>query len=74
MKAMLAIKEIMRIRGVKPTVLAYQLGIKQNVLSQRFTQENVSVSKLNEMARLLDYKIVLVPRSTRLPDGGYDLE
>lgn len=74
MKAMAAIRNIMAQKGIRVTTMAYQLGIKQNVLSQRFTQENVSVSKLNEMARLLDYKVVLVPRSTRLPDGGYDLE
>ena len=74
MLAMEAIKEVMKIRSVRPSVLCSRLGIKGNVLSERFKLKNVSVSKINEMLRALDYKIVIVPRETRLPEGGIEIE
>lgn len=74
MLAMQALREVMKIKEVRPSVLADRLGVKSNVLSERFKLKNVSVSKLNEMARLLDYKVVLVPRETRLPEGGFEVE
>lgn len=74
MNAMEAVKEIMKIREIRPAVLAGRLGVKANVLSERFTQKNVSVNKLSEMLRLLDYKIILVPRETRVPEGGFEVE
>ena len=58
MIAMEALKEVMKIREIRPAVLCDRLGIKSNVLSERFKQKNVSVTKLNEMLRLMDYKIV----------------
>ena len=69
-----ALKEVMKNKGVRPAVLCDRLGIKQNVLSERFRQKNVSVAKLNEMLRALDYKVVIVPRETRIPEGGYEVE
>lgn len=74
MLAMEAVKEIMKIRNVRPAVLCSRLGIKGNVLSERFKLKNVSVSKLNETLRALDYKIVIVPRETRIPEGGIEIE
>ena len=72
--AMEAFKQIMELKGIRPAVLCDRLGIKSNVLSERFKQKNVSVSKLNEMARMVDYKVVLVPRDSRTPEGGYEIE
>ena len=74
MIAMEAVKEVMKLKEVRPAVLCDRLGIKSNVLSERFKQKNVSVSKLNEMLRLMDYKVVLVPRETRIPEGGFEVE
>lgn len=74
MKATKALKEVMEMRGVKPAVLCDRLDIKSNVLSERFKQENISVAKLNEMLKALDYKIIVVPRDVRLPDGGIEIE
>ncbi len=67
-------KEIMKIKGVRPAVLADRLNIKPNVLSERFRQKNISVGKLGEMLRLLDYKIVLLPREAKIPEGGFEIE
>ena len=74
MIAMDAVKEVMKRKDVRPAVLCDRLGIKSNVLSERFKQKNVSVAKLNEMLRLMDYKVVIVPRETRIPEGGYEVE
>lgn len=73
MNTMLAVKEIMKIKEVKPSMLCDRLGIKSNVLSERFKQENISITKLNEMLKAMDYKIVLVPRNTRLPENGFEV-
>ena len=72
--AMEAFKKVMENRGIRPAILCDRLNIKSNVLSERFKQKNVSVAKLNEMARMVDYKVVLVPRDARVPDGGYEIE
>jgi hypothetical protein len=74
MIAMEAVKEIMKLKDIRPAVLCDRLKIKSNVLSERFKQKNVSVEKLNDMLRAMDYKVVVVPRDTRLPEGGYEIE
>ena len=74
MITMEAVKEVMRIKEVRPAVLCDRLKIKSNVLSERFKQKNVSVEKLNEMLRAMDYKVVIVPREAKVPDGGFEVE
>ena len=74
MKATVALKEVMQIREVRPAMLADRLGIKGNVLSERLGQDNISIAKLNEMLRLMDYKIQVVPREARTPEGGFEIE
>ena len=74
MKAMQAVRDIMEKQGVRPSVLCGRLNIGSNVLANRMKQENVSVDKLNEMLRVMDYKIVLMPKSARVSAGEYELE
>lgn len=74
MIAMEAVKTIMKMKDIRPAVLCDRLQIKSNVLSERFKQKNVSVEKLNDMLRAMDYKVVVVPREVRLPDGGFEIE
>ena len=74
MIAMEAVKEIMKLKDIRPAVLCDRLKIKSNVLSERFKQKNVSVEKLNDMLRAMDYKVVVVPRESRIPEGGYEIE
>jgi hypothetical protein len=74
MIAMEAIKEIMKLKDIRPAVLCDRLKIKSNVLSERFKQKNVSVEKLNDMLRAMDYKVVVVPRDAKVPTGGYEIE
>ena len=74
MLAIEAVKEIMKRKEVRPSTLYEALGIKSNVLSERFKQKNVSITKLDEMVRIMDYKVVLVPRDARVPEGGFEIE
>lgn len=74
MIAMEIVKKIMEIKSVRPAVLCDRLNIKSNVLSERFKQKNVSVEKLNEMLRAMDYKVVIVPREAKLPENGFEVE
>ena len=58
MIAMEAVKEIMKRKEVRPSTISEALGIKSNVLSERFKQKNVSVSKLNEVKQVQhDYRL-----------------
>ena len=74
MIAMEAVKEVMKLKEVRPAMLCDRLSIKSNVLSERFKQKNVSVSKLNEMVRLMDYRIVLTPKDRELDEDCYEVE
>ena len=74
MEANVAIREIMKSQSVGVNKLADRLGIKQNVLSMRLKQKNMGIVLVGEMLRLLDYKIILVPRETRVPEGGFEVE
>ena len=74
MKATTAVREVMTIRNEKVASLADKLKVKSNVLSERLSQDNISIVKLDEMLRLMDYKIVIVPRETREEEGWYRVE
>ena len=73
MKATDIIRDIMEKKEVKPSMLADRLKIKNNTLSERMTQKNISVLKLGEMLRAMDYKLIVIPRNARIPEEGYEL-
>lgn len=75
MKAIEAIRVIMEKNGVKFSVLMGRLGVKSNTLANRLSgRGDLTVGKLNEMVRALDYKMVLVPRDTRGNADWYEVE
>lgn len=74
MKATDIVRAIMKNKGVKIAALADKLKIRSNVISVRLTQDNISIAKLDEMLRLMDYKIVVVPRDTVEKEGWYRVE
>lgn len=74
MNALDAVKEVMRIRGVKQIELADRIRVKQSTLSERMSQKNVSIQKLDEMLNAMDYKIVIVPRNSKVPENGFEVE
>ena len=68
------IKEVMRLKDVTTSVLSKRLGVAQNTLSERYKQKNISIGKLNETLRAMDYKVIVVPSSARIPEGGFEVE
>lgn len=68
-----AIVSIMEKRGMGTLALADALGGKPvSTISDRIRQKNISVDKLNEIVRVMGYKIMLVPAGTK-GDGFYDI-
>ena len=74
MKASEAIRKIFEKSELKFSELMDMLGVESNTLANRFKQDNLSVKKLDEMARVMKYKIVLVPRDTRMKSDWYEVE
>ena len=69
-----AIKKVMEEQGVRVSQIAYMTGKKSNVISERLSQENISVWKMLERLRVLNYKIVIMPRDAKTQDGWYEVE
>lgn len=74
MKIAEAIRAVMADQGVKVGMMAGRLGKKQNVISERLSQNDMTITKAGEMLRVLDYKIVVMPKSASTPKGGFEVE
>ena len=77
MRAREIVKAIMDKFGTTNAVMASRLNISQAALWDRLNNKKVKdipVSTLSEMLRALDYKVVIVPRSSRIPSDGYEVE
>lgn len=74
MEAKEALRAIMDVTGTSFSELMGKIGIKSNTLANRLNQENISVKKLDETARVMDYKIVLVPRDVKLGKDWFKVE
>jgi len=71
MKTSEAIREVMKAKEIGVNQMADRLGKSPRLVSERLSQENISIAKLQEMLRVLDYKIAIIPRDARLPKDGY---
>ena len=69
-----AVREVMKIKEVGVNQMADRLGKSPLLVSERLSQQNISITKLNEMLKVMDYKILIVPRSTRVPSDGFEVE
>lgn len=68
------VKDIMEREGKTNAEVADMLNITQAAMWDRLNNKKVkdiSLSTLSEMLRVLGYKVAIVPRTHRLPDGGY---
>ncbi len=74
MKTSEAVREIMKEQGIGTTKMASRMDKTPRVVSDRLRQDNMSVSILNELLRVLDYKVIIVPRDTKLPRGGFEID
>lgn len=71
------VNNLMRTQGVSNAEMAAKLNLTQAALWDRLNPKktnNMTVKKFNEMLKMLDYKVVAVPRKTRLPEGGFEVD
>jgi hypothetical protein len=77
MLAKAIIRDIMEKNGIGPAALAKMLGFKyvQTVTDRLGTGKstNLSTDKLDEMVRVLGYKVIVVPESVKMKDGWYEV-
>ena len=74
MKANEAVRSIMKEKRIGTTALAKRMGKTPRLVCDRLSQDNISIDKLMEILRLMDYKIALVPADASLPKDSYVLE
>lgn len=73
MKSTEIIKNIVKIKNITQTELAFRLGIERRVLYERLTQSNISVNKMDEMLKILGYKIVVMPYNVKPKEDWYEV-
>lgn len=72
-----AVRAIMEKTGTGNNALAKKIGKLPQTVSDRLNSEkstNLSIDKLDEMIRVMGYKIVLVPEDTKVRDDWYEIE
>ena len=74
MKTNEAVREIMKEQEIGVSALASRIGKTPRLVSDRLAMENISIGKLNELLRVLDYKVVVVPRSRVTKKDEYEVE
>lgn len=67
-----ALQMIMEERNMGTNALAEALKKPVSTVCERIYQKNISIEKLDEMVRVMGYKIMLVPIGTR-SKGFYDV-
>lgn len=75
MKSYEIVRAIMEAQHILHGKLADRLGMKPNALSMRLCGErDMTVDKLAETLRVMDYRLVAVPRESKLPKDSYEVE
>ena len=73
MTASEAIKEILKLNELNQAKLSDMLDIPLKTLNERLRHKNISVNKLDETLRVMGYKIMVVPRETKV-ENGFDIK
>ena len=71
------VKTIMEQQSVSNAELAHKVNVKPTAMWDRLNNTNskdLNVSLLNDMVRVLGYKIQVVPSTCKTPDGGFKVE
>lgn len=69
-----AVREVMRLKEVGVNQMADRLDKSPRLVSERLSQQNISVTKLRELLKVLDYKVVILPREARVSQDGFEIE
>lgn len=80
-KATDAIREIMTLQGKKVSDIAKAMPedvdgkeVPIRRISERLSQDNISVKVLDEMLRVLGYKVVLMPADESVPKNSFTVK
>lgn len=73
MTASEAIKEILKLKELNQAKLSDMLDIPLKTLNERLRHKNISVNKLDETLKVMGYKIMVVPRETKV-ENGFDIK
>lgn len=68
-----AIKAILKSKQMSKTALGRLLGHSPQVIHNRLERKTMEASSIIEMANALDYKVVIMPKASKLPKGGYEI-
>lgn len=74
MKLKQIFRAIMNVKDVKVSTLCNRTGIPQSTVSTRLAQDNVTMKKVNELVRAMDYKVVIVPAETRVQEMWFEID
>lgn len=69
-----AVREVMKLKEVGVNQMADRLDKSPRLISERLSQQNISITKLREMLRVLDYKVIITPRNASLPDNSFEID
>ena len=67
------IRNIIEENGLKYSFIASKLNINRTTLHQRLVQNNISINKLNEILKILKFKIIIVPENTEMKDEWFEV-
>ena len=73
MTASEAIKEVLKLKELNQAKLSDMLNIPLKTQNERLRHKNISVNKLDETLRVMGYKIMVVPRETKV-ENGFDIK
>ena len=71
------VNEIMTNKNITQAALGGRLGISKRAVWDRLKgnrNKEMNVSTLVEMLRVLDYKLVIVPRNKKLSEEDYEIK
>lgn len=74
MKTNEVLRELMEKDDMRFNAFADRLGLKPNALASRMKRGNFSTDVLSGMLDVFGYKMVIVPKDTKMEDGWYDVE
>lgn len=72
-----AVRSIMDAKGIGTKQMADMLGSNMQKVVDRLSETksaNLSIEKLDEFLKLLGYKIMVVPNTTKPCDGWYEVD
>lgn len=73
MKSGEAIKAILKQKKISKSALGRTLGYSPQVIHNRLERGTMDTKNVVELANALDYKVVLMPKASKLPKDGYEI-